>query len=154
MDIFNSVYISSIGIVYLLMLSIPNIIWSKHQPTWYNFSYENKVLVLLERIGQVLVTAFSVFIINKADSLSIIWLIFSIICMFLYECYWVRYFKSEKGLNDFYDSFLGVPVPGASLPVIAFILLGIYHLNIVLIISTIIFGIGHIGIHLQHSNEK
>lgn len=39
------------------------------------------------------------------------------------------------------------------MPVAAFLLLGIYGKVIWLIISIIILGIGHIGIHLQHLKE-
>jgi hypothetical protein len=53
-------------------------------------------------------------------------------------------------LENFYRSFCGIPVPGASLPVIAFLLLGIYGKVIWLIVSVIVLGIGHIGIHIQH----
>lgn len=73
--------------------------------------------------------------------------------MVLYECWWIRYFRSNRTLSDFYSSFLGVPVAGATLPVIAFLLLGIYGKVIWLIVSVIILGIGHIGIHLQHRRE-
>lgn len=73
--------------------------------------------------------------------------------MILYEIYWVRYFKSEKTMVDFYRSLLGIPVAGASLPVAAFLLLGVYGRNIFMIISAVILGIGHIGIHLQHRKE-
>ena len=47
----------------------------------------------------------------------------------------------------------GITVAGATLPVVAFLLLGIYGRNIFLIISTIVLGIGHIGIHLNHKKE-
>ena len=73
--------------------------------------------------------------------------------MILYEIYWIRYFKSEKTMQDMYSSILGIPVAGATLPVIAFFLLGIYGKNIPLIVSVIILGIGHIGIHLEHKKE-
>jgi len=43
-----------------------------------------------------------------------------------------------------------IPAPGATLPVAAFLLLGIYGKVIWLIISSVILGIGHIGIHMQH----
>ena len=56
-------------------------------------------------------------------------------------------------MYDFYSSLLGVPVAGASLPVAAFFLLGIYGKNLFLLISVIVLGIGHIGIHLGHRRE-
>lgn len=52
--------------------------------------------------------------------------------MVLYEIYWIRYFRSEKTMRDFYSSLLGVPVAGATLPVAAFMLLAIYGKNVVL----------------------
>lgn len=42
---------SYVGLIYLLMLFIPNIIWTKHQPIGYDFSNENKWLLWFERIG-------------------------------------------------------------------------------------------------------
>lgn len=150
---FESIYISIIGIVYLLMLFIPNIIWTKHQPSGYDSSHENKFFVICEKAGQILVTIFVIVIFNKTISLSIFWLVLSFACMILYECYWIRYFRSDKLLIDFYRPFLKIPVPGATLPVITFFLLGIYHLNMPLLIAVFILGIGHIGIHLQHFRE-
>ena len=73
--------------------------------------------------------------------------------MLMYECWWVRYFKTQKTLADFYSSFCGVPVAGATLPVCAFLLLGVYGKVVWLSISVVMLGIGHIGIHLQHRKE-
>lgn len=147
---------SYVGLIYLLMLFIPNIIWTKHQPIGYDFSNENKWLLWFERIGQVCVTGcvliFSDFNLTYF-SLWSLWLIASFTLMITYEMYWIRYFSGEHTLENFYRSFCGVPVPGASLPIIAFLLLGIYGKVIWLIISIIILGIGHIGIHLQHLKE-
>lgn len=148
---------SYIGIVYLLMMFVPNIVWMKRKPENYDAysQKENKVLLAFERIGELLVCAcvllFSDF--NIRWTYWIVWLIASFVFMFLYEMYWIRYFKSERTIRDFYGSFAGVPVAGATLPVLAFFLLGIYGSNIFLIISTVILGIGHIGIHLNHRDE-
>lgn len=150
---------SYIGLLFLLMLMIPNIIWSKNKPKDYDkyVKNENKILLLFERTGEVLVTClsliFSDFNINSISMWSIV-LVLAFILMILYEIYWIRYFKSNKTMKDFYSSLLGVPVAGATLPVMAFLLLGVYGRNIFLIISTIILGIGHIGIHLNHTKEK
>lgn len=149
---------SYVGLIYLLMLFIPNIIWSKNLPKDYDkyVKNENKVLVILERIGEVLLTVlpviFSDFNINKISNWTIILLI-SFLSMILYEIAWIRYFKSKKTMKDMYKSIIGIRVPIASLPVFAFLLLGIYGKNIFVIISSIIMGIGHIGIHLNHYKE-
>ena len=70
-----------------------------------------------------------------------------------YEIYWIKYFKSKKTMQDFYSSLLGIPVAGASLPVIAFLLLAVYGKSIPLLIAVVILGIGHIGIHINHKKE-
>lgn len=149
---------SYIGFLFLLMLMIPNIIWSKNKPKDYDIyvKNENKVLLMFERIGEISVTCialiFSDFNVNKISAWSFILLI-AFLMMILYELYWIKYFKSNKTMKDFYTSFLGIPVAGASLPVLAFFLLGIYGKNILLIIAVAVLGIGHIGIHLNHRKE-
>lgn len=144
---------SYVGLTYLLMLFIPNIIWSKHQPIDYDYNQENKLLLVFERIGQVCCTC-SVLIFSDFNiapfSIWSWWLILSFMLMFVYEICWVRYFINEHTENNFYRSFYGIPIPLASLPVTAFLLLGIYGRVIWLIASALLLGIGHIGIHIQH----
>ena len=149
---------SYVGLIYLIMLMLPNIIWTKNQPKDYEkyVGNENKVLLAFERVGEVLVSCtaliFSDFNIKPWSPWSW-WLVLSFALMILYEIYWIRYFKSEKTMKDFYSSMLGIPVAGATLPVLAFLLLAIYGKNIILGIAVIILGIGHIGIHLMHRRE-
>lgn len=149
---------SYIGLIFLLMLIVPNIVWSKNRPKDYDkyVKNENKVLLLFERIGEMLVTCFSLlfsdFNISKISSWTFI-LLMAFIVMILYEIYWIRYFKSNKTMLDMYSSLFGIPVAGATLPVIAFLLLGIYGKNVFLILAAILLGIGHIGIHLLHRRE-
>ncbi|MFL0247101.1 hypothetical protein [Candidatus Clostridium stratigraminis] len=144
---------SYVGFIYLLMLWIPNTFWSKRRPVDYDTSKENKILLFFERAGQVCCTLsiliFSDFNIRAFSPWSL-WLVLSFLLMLLYEFYWIRYFINEPTEENFYRSFCGIPVPGASLPVMAFLLLGIYGKVIWLIMSAILIGIGHIGIHLQH----
>lgn len=116
---------SYIGLAFLLMLFIPNIIWTKHKPKDYeNYVVnENKILLLFERIGEILVCVisliFSDFNLREANLWSV-WLVLAVLAMIFYEGYWIRYFCSEQQMTDFYSSFLGIPVAGASLPVVAF----------------------------------
>ena len=56
-------------------------------------------------------------------------------------------------MKDFYSSFLGIPVAGATFSIITCLFLGIYGKNSFLILSVIILGIGHIGIHWNHRKE-
>jgi hypothetical protein len=144
---------SYVGLIYLLMLWVPNAIWSKNKPIDYDATRENKILLVFERVGQVCCTC-SILIFRDFNiapfTLWSVWLILSFLLMILYEISWIRYFTNEHTERNFYRSFLGIPVPGASLPVLAFLLLGVYGKVIWLIVSAVIIGIGHIGIHIQH----
>ena len=149
---------SYVGLIFLLMLFIPNGLWAKNQPKDYEkyVQNENKILLLLERIGEVLVTTvlliFSDFNVRDAGW-WLAWLISAFLLMLLYEVFWIRYFRSEKTMKDFYCGILGIPLAGATLPVIGVCLIAIYGGNLPLLMADVILGIGHIGIHLQHSRD-
>lgn len=153
---FGHLGFSYIGLIFMLMLFIPNLIWTNKQPQGYSAKNESKFLVVLERVGEVLTTCcvliFSDFNLQGMSKWSL-WLAAAFALMVMYEVWWVRYFKSERKLADFYSSFLGIPVAGATLPVAAFFLIGIYGKVIWMMIASIVLGIGHIGIHLQHRKE-
>jgi len=148
---------SYVGLLYLIMLFTPNILWAKRKPENYEkfAQQENRVLLAFERVGEALVCTCALIFadLNIRRTAWAVWLALSFACMLLYEGYWVRYFRSKRTMKDFYSSFSGIPVAGATLPVCAFLLLGIYGRNIFLMVSTVLLGIGHIGIHLQHKKQ-
>ena len=155
------------GILFLVMLMVPNILWARgRQPAGYDkvSGNENRALLALERTGEAAVSVCllifpamdpAVKLLPEGlfiDLRIIIWLT-ALVLMILYECYWARYFRSKRTLKDLYSSYAGFPVAGASLPVTAAALLGIYSGNTVMILSSLILGIGHIGIHTAHRRE-
>ncbi|MBO4846457.1 MAG: alpha/beta hydrolase [Lachnospiraceae bacterium] len=149
---------SYIGLIWLIMLFIPNYIWTRNKPQDYEkyTTADNKVLIALERFGQFVVTPVALIFSDfnyKGWNFWLSVLLVSLLCMILYEISWIRYFKSEKTMKDLYKGILGIPTAGATLPVVAFFLLGIYGGNILMIFGSVIFGIGHIGIHLTHKKE-
>lgn len=148
---------SYVGLIYLIMLFTPNILWAKRKPENYEeyAQKENRVLLAFERMGEALVCTCALIFedLNVRWTGWTVWLALSFALMLLYEGYWVRYFRSKRTMEDFYSSYAGIPVAGATLPECAFLLLGIYGRNVFLLISTVILGIGHIGIHIQHWNQ-
>ena len=120
---------SIVGIAFLAMLFVPNIRWAKNQPQGYEqiVAHEDKTLLMLERAGQVLTTTSAVvFVCPQGFSLPwLLWLLAALLLMVLYEVAWVRYFKGGERLDGMYQPLGPIPVPIASLPVAAFLLLGI-----------------------------
>lgn len=145
------------GLIYLLLLFVPNIIFLKHRPSGFSeLPAEDRILGILERIGEVGITMIAPISKNLNPQGLSPWLtvfIASAVFMLLYELWWLRYFKSQKRLEDLFSSFIGIPVAGATLPVIAFFLLAIYGKSPHLMLFVIPLGIGHIGIHLNHRKE-
>ena len=98
---------SYICLIFLLMLMLPNIVWSKNKPKDYDkyVKNENKVLLLFERVGEISVTCLSLifrdFNINEISGWTVILLI-AFVLMVLYEVYWIRYFRSAKTMKDMY----------------------------------------------------
>lgn len=147
---------SYVGLIFLLLLIIPNLIWIRFPPQGYDPSGESRILRVLERTGQVLVTCCALVLSDlnlRPWSAWYCWLAAAAALMVLYELWWLRYFRSPHTLSDFYRSFLGIPAAGATLPVASFILLGIYGKVIWLPLAAMILGVGHIGIHLQHRRK-
>ena len=148
---------SVVGVVFLAMLFVPNIRWAKNQPAGYEelSRRENKTLLVLERVGQVLATTSAViFVCPQGFSFPwLLWLIVAFLLMVLYEISWIRYFKNGEKLDGMYQPLGPIPVPIATLPVAALVLLGIWYQSPIAVIAAAILGIGHIGIHLGHLRE-
>ena len=150
--------LSYVGLIFLDMLLVPNLLWTKCQPEGYKdyVNRENKILLAFERIGEALVTVlvliFRDFNLSPLSPWSL-WLAGSFLLMVLYEVWWVRYFRSKRTMADFYSGILGIPVAGASLPALACLLLAVYGKNPLLFAAGVFLGIGHIGIHLGHRKE-
>ena len=155
------------GLVFLLMLYIPNILWGlRKKPEGYEEAAqrENRTLLLFERAGEAFVTVCVLVFpsINPSvrfgpEGLSVppamLFWVLALVLMLLYEGFWIRYFRSEGKLTDFYASYAGFPLAGAVLPVLAALLLGVYSRNLLLLLSACILGVGHIGIHYGHWKE-
>ncbi|MEE0777128.1 MAG: hypothetical protein U0M15_08745, partial [Bacillota bacterium] len=95
---------SYVGLVYLLMLFLPNILWARQRPQGYDeiVRDEPKSFLWLERLGQVSVTCCAlVFADTNLRPISwwSIWLAASLCCMALYEMTWIRYFFSARNLR-------------------------------------------------------
>ena len=147
---------SYVGAIFLLCVLVSNLLWTRCRPRDYDPSVESRSLLALARTGQVWTTCaalvFQDFNLRPWTPWSW-WLIGAAALMVLYELWWLRYFRSARTMADFTSSLLGVPVAGASLPVAAFFLLGIYGRVVWMLLGVTVLGMGHIGIHLRHRRE-
>ena len=147
--------LSWVGLVYIILLFVPNIIWAKNRKARKasRTEPENRVLLLMERGGQA--TTMVLILVFRDTNLSgyspwVWWLTASAFFLLLYEAAWVRCFVGEITPDKLYQSLLGIPMPLATLPVFSFLLLGVYGRVIWLIASSTVLGVGHIGIHFRH----
>jgi len=145
---------SIVGVIFLVMLFAPNILWAKRPPIGYKelARRENKVLLILERIGEVACSVCAVIFVSP-EGISFpwaLWVCIAFALMVVYEFAWMRYFRGGRKLEDMYMPFGFIPMPLATLPVIAFLLLGIWYKSLIAILAAIVLGIGHIGIHYGH----
>lgn len=142
------------GLIFLLLLFLPNLFWNRRQPMGYDPNGESRLLLMLERTGEICVTVSALLFSDfnpQGWTPWTLWLAAAGVLMVCYECWWIRYFRSERALRDFYSSFLGVPLAGATLPVAAFFCLGVYGKVIWALLADAVLAVGHIGIHLQHA---
>lgn len=149
---------SYVGLVYLLLLFAPNLLWTRRKPPGYGevARRESRLLLALERTGEVCVTACAVLFSDfnfKPPTPWSLWLGASILLMLLYELCWARYFRTGCTWAGFYGRLGPVPVPLASLSVGAFLLLGVYGKVVWMVLAALILGVGHIGVHLGHAKE-
>jgi hypothetical protein len=81
------------------------------KPEGYETDSENRVLLVLERVGEVpTVAAALVFPDTNLRSWSpwSWWLVAAVALMIVYEAGWIRYFASPRTMLDFYRSLGGV----------------------------------------------
>lgn len=92
---------SYVGLIFLFMLFVPNIFWTKNKPKDYDryAENENKALLFLERTGEAAVSCLVLIFRDfnpQGLSVRLLWLAASLGGMILYELYWIRYFRSVK----------------------------------------------------------
>lgn len=141
---------SVVGLCFLLVMVVPNLFYLKFPAHHKIMMRENPVLVAFERVGQVSCTIclliFSDLDIGEPSQWNL-WAVAAGFCMFLYLICWYRYFAGEHSMYDFTRPLMGfIPVPLATLPVVAILCLAMYGHLIWLLLGGILLGIGHIGI--------
>lgn len=130
------------GLIFIILLLLPNIIYAFKFRGAKNHC-TNTGLNILEQIGRYTCMIFMIFNIGLKEfsfssvSLFLIYLIGNGLLMLLYWIIWFFYFKKQD-----YRKSMALAI----LPTIIFLLSGITLGHPLLIISSILFGFGHISV--------
>jgi len=148
---------SVIGAAFLVALLAPNVVLVRlGLPDGLDPGTESRALRCAERVGQLLTV---VALVGFSDtgprswSAGSWWLVVAVALMLLSLVGWGRYVRSARTVHDLYRPLLGVPVPLATFPVLACLLLGLYGRLVPLIAGAVVLGIGHIGVHARHARR-
>lgn len=141
-------WINIFGIVIIVFMLLPNIIYAVKFRGMEN-KCKNKVMNILEQIGRYASMFLMIFNIGLAEfaftipELFVIYLIGNILLLFFYSIIWVLYFKEKT---------LWKNMALAIIPTLIFLLSGITLRHYLLVLSAIVFGIGHL--YVTYHNTK
>lgn len=140
------------GVLHLLLLLVPNLLWLCHRPEGPDTVRESRILQNFERIGQVLVVTGLLCWPFPSPALRpwSLWLAASLLLMALYEVWWIQYFRGPATHAAMHSPLWGIPMAGATLPSAALLLLSVYGRSITFLLAAVVFAVGHVGIHWQH----
>lgn len=145
---FEMGWLNVFGLIIILLIMVPNIFYGVKFKGVKN-KCENKAMNLLEQIGRYACMFLMIFNIGIAEfgfaSLGLFFLYFfgSIALLLAYLIIWILFFHKQQ----FWKS-----LALAILPTLLFLLSGITMGHILLIISAVIFGVGHI--YVTYENTK
>lgn len=141
-------WLNVFGLVFVVLLLIPNIIYAVKYRDVENLC-KNKVMNVLEQIGRYGSMFLMVFNIGIAEfgfvstNAFLIYFLGSIVLMLAYWIIWIIFFVNQSMWNR---------MALAIIPTLLFLLSGCTLRHILLIITAIVFGIGHI--YVTYINAK
>ena len=141
-------WLNVFGLVFVVLLLIPNIIYAVKYRDVENLC-KNKVMNVLEQIGRYGSMFLMVFNIGIAEfgfvstNAFLIYFLGSIVLMLAYWIIWIIFFVNQSMWNR---------MALAIIPTLLFLLSGCTLRHILLIITAIVFGMGHI--YVTYINAK
>lgn len=139
--------INIFGLIVMMVIMIPNIIFAVKEKELVN-KYHNKVIEVIEQVVRYSCMFLMVFNISLSEAANwftynnkIYMIIIGGLCL-LYCFIFILYFKNKT---------LFIALALAILPTIIFLISGIFLSNVLLIITAVLFGMGHITITYHNS---
>ena len=142
-------WINIFGLSIVVLMLLPNVIYAINIKSFEN-KCKNKTMNMFEQIGRYGSMFFMVFNIGiyevgfQSNIAFVIWLSLTILFLLLYWLFWFIFFKSTRAT---------LPIILAILPSAIFITSGFILRHWLLIISGILFSIGHIYVTYQNNLE-
>ena len=141
-------YVNLYGLVFIIIIMIPNIIFAIKCKNGFTNKFHNKIIEILEQIGRF--GCFIFMIVNvpytsfgfKSDEAFALYLIIDSILVFLYCLIWLICFKKNSIFRSLALSII---------PSILFIFSGIISNYILLIVFSLIFAPTHILISYKNA---
>ncbi len=137
------------GLIAVAIIMIPNIICAVVDKSTFENKYSNKAIITLEQIGRYGCMSFMVFNIPYTyfnfwfTHALIVYLTINGVLLVLYILGWIVF---RKGRNTVKMLWLSI------IPTTLFLFSGVMLLSVPLIISAVIFGIGHITVSYLNRN--
>ncbi|MGN0403628.1 MAG: hypothetical protein ACI4F1_00250 [Bariatricus sp.] len=142
-------WINIFGFILVVLMLLPNILYAFRFRGQEN-KVTNKWIILVEQIGRYASMFLMVFNIGIAEfgfQSVVAFLVYGIgnlLLLVTYWIIWILYFKEQK---------LWKSMALAILPTCMFLLSGITLRHVLLVVSAVVFGIGHIYITYQNAKE-
>lgn len=138
------------GIIIPVLIMVPNIIYYLIIRNKSDIPSSNKsaptLIKIIENIGRLGILITPLFYsLNLDNSFSIYFLVLSLLFLLLYYVAWLRYFMSGSNQIDLRKSLL-IPLPLAVYPSLSLICSSYLLSSIPMLISSLVFAIGHIWV--------
>lgn len=143
-------WFNSIGMIFVIIMLVPNVLQTIFHKENFNNLKRYKAMEFIEQIGRYGTILFMIFNIPYTyfdfwfDTARIIYILVDSILIGLYVLGWILFWNSHFKIRAYILSIL---------PTMIFLFSGIYLLNIPLILSSILFGVGHITLSILNSQN-
>ncbi|WP_243109719.1 hypothetical protein [Clostridium sartagoforme] len=130
------------GLVIMIIIMIPNIVFAMREKN-FESKYNNKLIEVIEqigRLGSMFLMIFNISFLNYGywfSNAKKVYMILVGVLALAYCLTWVLYFKKAT---------ISKAMALAIIPTLIFLFSGLISLNILLIITSVLFGIGHLTI--------
>jgi hypothetical protein len=134
------------ALIIILIILLPNLLFVLFPPSNKpeNMPDENKWVSMIEHGGQILFFAAFLFVpVADIENRNPILLMCMILCTLIYYALWIRYMVKKQVYNALFETVLGIPIPMAIFPILAFTFAVLWLQAWLALIPLVLFAVGH-----------